>query len=371
MANFFEVQHMDGKARVGQLILPHGALETPVFMPVATAATLKGVLPRDAAEVPMLLANTFHLMLRPGVAEIKSYGGLHRFMQWSKPILTDSGGYQVFSLSALRVLDEQGVTFRSPLDGSRLFVSPESATEAQLDLGSDIIMCLDECTPYPVDSKDAAASMRLSTSWARRCKVVYDRRVRKKEQTKLFGIVQGGMYLDLRRTCLEMLVETGFDGYALGGLSVGEPKEEMLALVEEMAPRLPSDQPRYLMGVGTPSDLVEAVRRGMDLFDCVLPTRHARHGQLFTSRGSVNLRNAGHKGKQDPPDQNCSCYCCRHFSLGYLHHLFRCREMLGPQLASLHNIFYYQNLLSTMRAAIKSGILTTFTKHFYDEQSNN
>ena len=369
MARFFKVRRMDGEARLGQLDLPHGAVETPVFMPVATAGALKGVLPRDVAEAPMLLANTFHLILRPGVEEIKSYGGLHRFMHWPKPILTDSGGYQVFSLSALRAIDEQGVTFRSPLDGSRLFLSPESATEAQLDLGADIIMCLDECTPYPADPKDAAASMRLSAGWARRCKAAYNKRVHKEERFKLFGIVQGGMYPDLRRACLEMLVAIGFDGYALGGLSVGEPKEEMLALVEEMAPRLPSDQPRYLMGVGTPSDLVEAVRRGMDLFDCVLPTRHARHGQLFTSRGPINLRNANHKGKQDPPDKNCSCYCCRHFSLGYLHHLFRCREMLGPQLASLHNIFYYQNLLSTMREAIKNGILTAFTKHFYDEQS--
>ena len=359
----------DGQARLGRLRLAHGTVATPVFMPVATAAALKGVLPRDAAEVPMLLANTFHLMLRPGAAAIKSYGGLHHFMHWTKPILTDSGGYQVFSLSKLRSIDESGVTFRSPFDGDRIFLSPERAIETQLDLGADIMMCLDECTPYPADRQTAAASMQLSAGWAKRCKTTY--RLAHEGRPKLFGIVQGGLYPDLRRACLAMLMDIDFDGYALGGLSVGEPKEEMLALVEEMAPQLPPTKPRYLMGVGTPADLVAAVNRGMDMFDCVLPTRHARHGHLFTSSGAVNLRNACHKNKQDPPDANCSCYCCRHFSLGYLHHLFRCQEMLGPQLASIHNIFYYQNLFSAMRAAIKSGILTTFTQHFYDEQNNN
>lgn len=360
----FTITGTDGQARTGLLRLANGTVETPLFMPTATRAALRGVLVRDIEEsgTQLLLANTFHLMLRPGVEQLKAYGGVHKFMGWRKPMLTDSGGYQIFSLSALRKIMPNGVMFRSPIDGSSIFVSPESSMLMQEDIGADIIMCLDECTPYPVMEQEAAASMRLSLDWAQRCK-----RARRETKQLLFGIVQGGVYPQLRMDCLERLMAISFDGYALGGLSVGEPKEKMLEVVGYMAPLMPSDSVRYLMGVGTPPDLVEAVHKGMDIFDCVLPTRNARNGQLFTRVGTINIRNALYNGMQAPPDENCQCYCCRNFSLGYLHHLFRVKEMGAAQLASIHNIFYYHELLKDMRVAIRAGKLNDYMSKFYED----
>ena len=360
----FSVIATDGEARSGSLSLAHGKVETPLFMPTATRAALRGVLPRDARETgtQMLLANAFHLMLSPGTEQLRAYGGVHSFMGWDRPVLTDSGGYQIFSLAGLRrKLDKEGVAFQSPIDGRSVFIAPEDSVLMQEDIGADIIMCLDECTPYPVAEKRARESMLLSVDWAERCK-----KTKSKERQLLFGIVQGGVYLPLRIECLARLKALSFDGYALGGLAVGEPRQKMLEVVERMAPLLPSSSVRYLMGVGTPPDLVEAVRRGMDIFDCVLPTRNGRNGQLFTRRGTINLRNARYNGAQSPPDEECLCYCCRNFSLGYLHHLFRMKEMGAAQLASIHNIFYYHQLLLNLRLAINSGKLTEYTKDFYE-----
>lgn len=358
----FTVIATSGNARAGVLHLAHGAVETPLFMPTATRAALRGVLPRDAEEsgTQMLLVNAFHLMLSPGVEQLKHYGGVHGFMGWNKPILTDSGGYQIFSLAKFTKVSSAGVTFRSPLDGSSVFVSPEDSIAMQREIGADIIMCLDECTPYPVPRKKAYESMILSIEWARRCK-----QAKTSDNQLLLGIVQGSVYPPLRLQCLNELEELSFDGYALGGLSVGEPREQMLAIVDYMAPRLPASSVRYLMGVGTPVDLVEAIVRGMDIFDCVLPTRNGRNGQLFTRFGTINVRNAKYKGMKVPPDEECLCYCCRNFTLGYLHHLFRLKEMGAAQLASIHNIFYYHQLLSDIRIAIKSGKLSQYVKNFY------
>lgn len=364
----FLVKSQDGTARTGQLDLSHGSVATPIFMPVATKGALKGPLLRDAtdADAQIILANNFHLILQPGLEEIKSYGGLHKFMSWDKPILTDSGGYQVFSLSEMCTITEEGASFASPLDGAKLFLSPESAIEAQHIIGADIIMCLDECLEYPATLAKAKASMELSVRWADRCKQTHVR-AKKQNKQKLFGIVQGGTYEDLRKECCDKLVRIGFDGYALGGLAVGEPQQKMLDLVAYMDEFLPADKPRYLMGVGKPADLVEAVARGIDMFDCVLPTRNARNGQLFTPNGVVKIRNAKYRGLDEPPQAGCNCYCCRNYSLGYLHHLFRCDEMSGPQLAACHNIFYYQQLMGNMRDAIGKGTFNLFREHFYSQ----
>ena len=360
----FTLKETDGHARTGVLHLMNGAVETPLFMPTATRAALRGVLVRDIEEsgTQMLLANAFHLMLRPGEEQLRAYGGVHKFMGWKKPILTDSGGYQIFSLSALRTITNEGVSFRSPVDGRLFFLSPDSSIRMQEKMGADIIMCLDECTPYPVSIKQAEKSMRLSIDWAQKCK-----KSRGKTPQLLFGIVQGSIYPQLRKDCVEELVSLSFDGYALGGLSVGEPPEEMQKIVSYTAPLLPSDSVRYLMGVGTPPDLITAIHSGMDIFDCVLPTRNARNGQLYTRFGAINIRNARYNGEQMPPDENCQCYCCRNFSLGYLHYLFRVKEMGAAQLASIHNIFYYQELMTDIREAIKVGKLKNYMKKFYED----
>ena len=322
----FERVTTDGTARRARLRFPRGLVETPAFMPVGTYGTVKGMLPRDIRDIgaQILLGNTFHLMLRPGTEVIRAHGDLHDFMQWDGPILTDSGGFQVFSLGDLRRISEEGVSFRSPVDGAPVSLSPEKSMAVQRALGSDIVMIFDECTPYPATEKQAEASMEMSLRWARRSKEAHG-----DNPAALFGIVQGGMYPALRERSLSGLESIGFDGYAIGGLSVGEPKTEMMSVLSHLAPMMPADKPRYLMGVGKPEDIVEAVRRGVDMFDCVLPTRNARNGHLFTHDGVVKIRNARHRYDTSPLDENCDCYTCRHFSRAYLHHLDRCGEMLG------------------------------------------
>ena len=350
----FEVFAQDGAARRGRLSTRHGSVETPAFMPCGTYGTVKGMTPRRLAEVgtQMLLGNTFHLMLRPGDETIRDLGGLHRFMHWPGPILTDSGGYQVFSLRELRTVSAEGVVFRSPINGDRVELTPERSVAAQHNLGSDVVMAFDECTPYPASKDQAAASMRLSMAWARRCIESHG-----EHPSLLFGIVQGGMFEDLRTESVAELADIGFPGYAIGGLSVGEPKEEMNAVLAHTAPQLPADRPRYLMGVGTPQDLLYGVCHGIDLFDCVLPTRNARNGYLFTSRGIVKIRNAAHRSDPAPIDAHCDCYACTHFSRAYLHHLDRCGEMLGGVLMTIHNLRYYHRLMAELRTAIEAGTL--------------
>ncbi len=358
----FEKLGEDGKARRGRLTFPRGVVETPAFMPVGTYGTVKGMLPRDIEEIGahIILGNTFHLMLRPGTEVVKAHGDLHDFTQWQGPILTDSGGFQVFSLGEMRKITEQGVTFRSPVDGSKVELSPEIAIQVQRDLGSDIVMIFDECTPYPATEKQAKESMELSLRWAERSK-----RVHEGNPAALFGIVQGGMYESLRDQSLEGLEKIGFDGYAIGGLSVGEPKEDMIRILDHLPPKMPEDKPRYLMGVGRPEDIVEAVRRGVDMFDCVMPTRNARNGYLFTSAGIVKIRNAKNRHDTGPLDERCDCYTCKHFSKSYLHHLDKCGEMLGSQLNTIHNLRFYQNLMSGLRGAIEAGTLSDFVSEFY------
>jgi queuine tRNA-ribosyltransferase len=350
----FELLAADGAARRGLLTLAHGIVETPAFMPVGTYGTVKAMTPRDLAATgaQICLGNTFHLWLRPGLATIAAHGGLHRFMGWDKPILTDSGGFQVFSLGALRKIDEEGVRFASPINGDRLFLTPEESMRIQRVLNADVAMVFDECTPYPADFAAATASMRLSLRWAKRSRDEFDRL---ENPNALFGIVQGGMFEDLRDESLAGLAGIGFDGFAVGGLSVGEPKEEMARVLAHLAPRLPADRPRYLMGVGTPEDLVHGVTTGIDLFDCVMPTRNARNGHLFTRRGDVRIKNARYRNDPSPLDESCGCYACRHFSRAYLHHLFRAGEILGAQLNTLHNLHYYQSLMREMREAIAGG----------------
>jgi queuine tRNA-ribosyltransferase len=352
----FDLLATDGAARRGRLSFERGVVETPMFMPVGTYGTVKGMTPRDLHEIDarIVLGNTFHLMLRPGAEAIAELGGLHRFMGWDRPILTDSGGFQVWSLGELRKLTEQGVTFRSPIDGSPVELTPERSMEVQRLLGSDVVMVFDECTAYPATVDEARASMELSLRWARRSKDGHG-----DSSAALFGIVQGGMHDDLRAESLEGLERIGFDGYAIGGLSVGEPKDAMLGVLDGLAPRMPADAPRYLMGVGTPADLVEAVGRGVDLFDCVMPTRNARNGHLFTSTGVVRIRNARHRHDESPLDAACDCYTCTHFSRAYLHHLDRCNEMLGGHLNTVHNLAYYLGLMARLRAAIPSGTFAT------------
>ncbi len=358
----FEKLGEDGRARRGRLTFPRGTVETPAFMPVGTYGTVKGMLPRDieAIGAQIILGNTFHLMLRPGTEVVKAHGDLHDFTQWQGPILTDSGGFQVFSLGEMRKITEQGVTFRSPVDGAKVELSPEIAIQVQRDLGSDIVMIFDECTPYPATEKQAKESMELSLRWADRSKKAHEG-----NPAALFGIVQGGMYESLRDRSLQGLTDIGFDGYAIGGLSVGEPKEDMIRILDHLPPKMPEDKPRYLMGVGRPEDIVEAVRRGVDMFDCVMPTRNARNGYLFTSTGIVKIRNARNRHDTGPLDDRCDCYTCQHFSKSYLHHLDKCGEMLGSQLNTIHNLRFYQNLMSGLRGAIEAGTLSDFVSEFY------
>lgn len=352
------------KARRGRLTFPRGTVETPTFMPVGTYGTVKGMLPRDIKKIgaQIILGNTFHLMLRPGTEVVKAHGDLHDFVQWQGPILTDSGGFQVFSLGDMRKITEEGVKFQSPVDGSKVELNPEISMQVQRDLGSDIVMIFDECTPYPATEQQAADSMRLSLRWADRSKKAHG-----DNPSALFGIVQGGMYPELRDESLEGLTDIGFDGYAIGGLSVGEPKEEMIKVLDHLTPQMPEDHPRYLMGVGKPEDIVEAVCRGVDMFDCVMPTRNARNGHLFTSTGVVRIRNASHRYDDAPLDAECDCYTCQNFSRSYLHHLDKCKEMLGAQLNTIHNLRYYQNLMSGLREAIEQGKLSAFVESFYQK----
>ncbi len=358
----FERLHSDGAARRGRLTFARGTVETPAFMPVGTYGTVKAMTPEElrATGAEIILGNTFHLWLRPGTAILDRFGGLHDFMHWNGPILTDSGGFQVFSLGDLRKITEQGVHFRSPLDGSKVFMGPEESMAVQRSLGADIVMIFDECTPYPADERQARDSMALSLRWAARSKAAHA-----DNPNALFGIVQGGMYPHLRDESLAGLTEIGFDGYAIGGLSVGEPKEEMLRILDHTTPRLPTERPRYLMGVGRPEDIVAAVQRGIDMFDCVMPTRNARNAHLFTRHGVLRLRNARHRDDPRPIDEACSCYTCRHYSRAYLHHLERCGEILGARLNTIHNLHYYQELMQGLRDAIAEQRLDAFVSEFH------
>jgi queuine tRNA-ribosyltransferase len=357
----FETSSRSGAARCGTLRFRRGAVQTPAFMPLGTYGTVKSVTPEEVAGTgaEMILGNTFHLMLRPGTAVIRKHGGLHEFMHWEGPILTDSGGFQVFSLAAMRKLSEEGVHFSSPVNGDAVFLSPEKSIEVQHDLGADVTMIFDECTPYPASEEAARASMELSLRWAlrsrRRFDELHDAEPGRGEA--LFGIVQGGVYPALREASLAALAETGFDGYAIGGLAVGEDESERIAVLESLLPLMPEDRPRYLMGVGTPIDIVDSVSHGVDMFDCAIPTRHARNGQLFTSRGTLKFRHSRYADDTSPPDADCDCYTCRNFSLAYLRHLDKCGEILGPRLATLHNIFYYQKVMRDIREAIAAGTL--------------
>jgi len=356
-----EIRQRSGAARSGTLSFRRGDVATPAFMPVGTYGTVKSVTPEEVADggADIILGNTFHLMLRPGTAIIRKHGGLHEFMNWHRPILTDSGGFQVFSLAKLRKLSEEGVRFQSPVDGDEVFLTPERSMEVQHELNADVTMIFDECTPYPATHDEARESMQLSLRWAGRCRRRFDelKDAEPERGEALFGIVQGGVYADLRAESLAGLVATGFDGYAVGGLAVGETEAERLEVLDDIAPKMPEALPRYLMGVGTPVDIAEAVARGIDLFDCVIPTRHARNGQLFTSRGVVRFRHARYADDTSPPDPDCNCYTCRHYSLAYLRHLERCGEILGPRLATLHNLYYYQKLMKDLRTAIGTGQL--------------
>ncbi len=358
----FKLSKQDGLARVGQLAFARGKVDTPAFMPVGTYGTVKAMTPEEVKSLgaQIILGNTFHLMLRPGMQVIEKFKGLHDYMNWQGPILTDSGGYQVFSLAEMRKLTEEGVTFQSPVDGAKVFLSPESAIEIQQTLNSDIIMVLDECTAHPATHEQANTSMQLSMRWAKRCKQAHG-----SHHGALFGIVQGGMYSDLRKQSAEQIVEIGFDGYAIGGLSVGEPTEMMMAVLDDIMPNMPKDKPRYLMGVGTPDDLLKSVALGIDMFDCVMPTRNARNGHLFTEVGDIRIRNAVHRYDQYPVDENCGCYTCEHYSRAYLHHLDKTNEILGSRLNTIHNLYYYQYLMRGMRDAIAVNQLDDFIADFY------
>ncbi|EJO36130.1 queuine tRNA-ribosyltransferase [Acinetobacter sp. 1294596] len=361
----FEKLGQSGRARRGRLTLEHGVVETPVFMPVGTYGTVKGMLPRDIEEIQaqIILGNTFHLYLRPGLDVVKEHGGLHEFIKWDKPILTDSGGFQVFSLGAMRKIKEEGVTFRSPIDGSKVFLSPEVSMEIQKVLNSDIVMIFDECTPYPATHEEAQKSLQLSLRWAKRCKTHHHEVLDNKNA--LFGIIQGGMYEDLRDESLEGLLEIGFDGYAIGGLSVGEPKEEMIKVLDYLPNRMPHDKPRYLMGVGKPEDIVEGIRRGVDMFDCVMPTRNARNGHYFVTDGLVRIRNSKYRHDQSSLDPHCDCYTCKNFTRAYLFHLEKCGEMLGSMLGTIHNLRYYQRFTQDIRDALDNGTFEAFVEDFY------
>jgi queuine tRNA-ribosyltransferase len=369
----FELLGTDGQARRGRVTLNHGVVETPIFMPVGTYGTVKAVQPRELEEMhaQIILGNTFHLWLRPGLETIEAHGGLHAFMGWKKPILTDSGGFQVFSLGDLRKITEDGVTFASPINGDKLFLSPEVSMQIQKVLNSDIVMQFDECTPYatnnvPTSHQEAADSMRMSMRWAQRS---IDEFKRLGNPNALFGIVQGGMFEDLRDESLAGLAEKDFHGLAIGGLSVGEPKEDMMRVLNHIGPKLPANKPHYLMGVGTPEDLVAGVAAGVDMFDCVMPTRNARNGWLFTRFGDVKIRNAAHKNSLRPLDEQCGCYTCRNFTRGYLHHLHRVGEILGAQLNTIHNLHYYLELMQEMRDAIDAKMFEPFRKRFHENRA--
>jgi queuine tRNA-ribosyltransferase len=364
----FQVLATSGRARRGRLRLAHGIVETPVFMPVGTYGTVKAMAPDElvAAGAQIVLGNTFHLWLRPGLEVIAAHGGLHRFMGWERPLLTDSGGFQVFSLGPLRKVREEGVTFASPVNGDKLLLTPEISMQVQRTLDSDVVMIFDECTPHPATRDETARSMELSLRWAARSRSAFDGLG---NPNALFGILQGGMHEDLRDISRQGLAAIGFDGYAIGGLSVGEPKEEMLRILDHVAPRLPADKPRYLMGVGTPEDIVAGVAAGVDMFDCVLPTRNARNGWLFTRFGDVKIRNARHRTDTGPIDPTCNCPTCRGFSRAYLHHLQRVNEILGARLNTLHNLHYYLSLAAEMRDAIAAGTLAEWTVRFHADRA--
>lgn len=363
MSFSFKVQWKDSEtnARTGELTTPHGIVTTPAFIPVGTAGSVKSLTTEDLKDLgaEIILANAYHLYLRPGDALIKEHGGLHKFTHWSGPILTDSGGFQVLSLAARRKITEEGVLFRSHLDGSEHFFSPEVTTRVQENIGADIIMCLDECTPYPASREYVANSMRRTVRWAERCKKSIGR-----NDQALFAIVQGGVFADLRRECAELLQDIGFPGYAIGSLSVGEPKAETFRIIEEVNPHLPENQPRYLMGMGTPSDLIEAVTHGVDLFDCVLPTRNARNGMLFTSSGKIQIKNKQYATDREPIDSQCTCYVCKNYSRAYLRHLFVNRELLAYRLNTVHNLFFYEDLMRKIRRSIKEKTFGELKRNF-------
>ncbi|GAA4896618.1 tRNA guanosine(34) transglycosylase Tgt [Ferrimonas pelagia] len=363
----FELKTTDGRARRGRLTFERGTVETPAFMPVGTYGTVKGMTPEEveATGAEICLGNTFHLWLRPGTEVMEKHGDLHDFMNWHKPILTDSGGFQVFSLGHIRKITEAGVHFRHPINGDKIFLDPEKSMQIQNSLGSDIVMIFDECTPYPATEQEAGDSMRMSMRWAQRSRDEFDRLGNK---NSLFGIIQGGVYEHLRDESLEGLMNIGFDGYAVGGLAVGEPKEDMHRILEHICPKIPEDKPRYLMGVGKPEDLVEGVRRGVDMFDCVMPTRNARNGHLFTSTGVVKIRNAKHREDTAPLDAECDCYTCKNYSRSYLYHLDKCNEILGARLNTVHNLRYYQRVMEGLRGAIEQGNLDDFVAEFYAKQ---
>ncbi len=357
----FTLHCTDGQARRGTLQLTHGNLQTPAFMPVGTYGTVKAMSPLELEEIDaqIILGNTFHLWLRPGLDVIAAHGGLHKFMGWNKPILTDSGGFQVFSLGDMRKISEEGVKFQSPINGDTCFLTPEESMRIQKILNSDIVMIFDECTPYPATHQEASDSMQLSLRWAQRSKDAHTG-----NNNALFGIIQGGMYEDLRDISLKALESIGFDGYAIGGLSVGEPKDDMKRILAHTAPNMPQDKPRYLMGVGTPEDLVNAVSQGIDMFDCVMPTRNARNGWLFTQYGDVKIKNASYKHDMQPLDADCNCYTCQNFTRAYLHHLHKVGEILGARLNTIHNLHYYQTLMLGMREAIEASMFDSFKVEF-------
>ena len=362
----FELLGSDGEARRGRLRFERGDVETPAFMPVGTCATVKSMTPESVRETgaDIILGNTFHLMLRPGTEIVEAHGGLHHFMNWQRPILTDSGGFQVFSLGKLRRITEEGVTFRSPVNGDKIFLGPEESIAVQRSLGSDVVMIFDECTPHPATEEEARTSMALSLRWADRSKTAHG-----ESTSALFGIIQGGMFESLRDRSLRGLLDIGFDGYAIGGLSVGEPKEDMMRVLSHITPHMPASKPRYLMGVGKPEDIVEAVRRGIDMFDCVMPTRNARNGHLFVHSGVIRIRNAQYRNDTQPLDLGCGCYTCQNYSRAYLRHLAASNEMLGATLNSMHNLFYYQEVMSGLRAAIDAGELELFVAEFYAKRA--
>ncbi|MCP3690254.1 MAG: tRNA guanosine(34) transglycosylase Tgt [Gammaproteobacteria bacterium] len=362
----FRLDKTRGRARRGCLTFERGVVETPAFMPVGTYGTVKAMTPEELKDIgaQIILGNTFHLMLRPGTEIIKKHGDLHDLMNWHGPILTDSGGFQVFSLAKMRKITEEGVQFNSPVDGARVFLSPEVSMQVQRDLGSDIVMVLDECTPYPADEDTVRTSMELSLRWAARSKAAFQQQ---NNPNALFGIVQGGTYAHLRAQSAQGLTEIGFDGYAIGGLSVGEPADERNITLDQTLPCLPVDKPRYLMGVGKPEDLIEGVRRGIDMFDCVIPTRNARTGFLYTHQGIVRIRNSKHSADTRPVDENCGCYTCQHYSRAYLRHLDKCREILGARLNTIHNLYYFQELMQRIRDAIEADRYDEFAQDFYQQ----
>ena len=362
----FNLLEKSENARRAVLVFPRGVIDTPVFMPVGTYGTVKAMTPEELEGMgaQIILGNTFHLWLRPGTDIIDAHGDLHDFIHWDKPILTDSGGFQVYSLGEMRKITEQGVEFRSPVDGSKVFMGPEESMEIQRQLGSDIVMIFDECTPFPATEEEARVSMELSLRWAERSKKAHG-----DNPSALFGIVQGGIYTNLRERSLNGLLDIGFDGYAVGGLSVGEPAADRWRVLDFLADRLPADKPRYLMGVGTPEDIVEAVRRGIDMFDCVMPTRNARNGHLFTSKGVVRIRNAVHARDTRPLDEQCDCYTCKNYSRAYLRHLQRCNEILGARLNTIHNLHYYQKLMADLRLAVEQDRMELFRNEFYSERN--